>query len=661
MRRRQVHLDCHTGGAVPGVGSRFSKENFQEALKVGHVDSITIFAKCHHGFSYHPTEVGIMHPGLNGFNLLKAQIEAAHEIGVKTPVYLSAGLDHQLERKHPEWLLRDKDESLGGFDFTTPMFRRICFNSPYMDYLCEQVKEVVRNYDADGIFLDIVGVRPCYCQNCINTLLERGLDPYDEKNILMLAEETHLNYVRRIREAVDSVKPGTAVFHNSGHVTRGRRDLAHANTHLELESLPTGGWGYDHFPLSAAYSRTLGMEFLGMTGKFHLSWGDYGGFKHVNALRYEVALSQANGAGSSIGDFNHPTGEMQMATYKLIGAAYKEAEEREPWLIGSDFISQVAVLSSEAVGNYFNDPSKTKGKTDSVAPDVGCNRILMEGKYLYDYVDVEADISKYDLLILPDDVRVDEKIKEKIDAFIKNGGKILATGEAGLYTDKDEFAFDFGAEYLGKNEFMPDYYKPDFEMEGLFEGVYVMGCQGHKIKVTGGKSIGERQNPYFNRTLFQFSGHSHTPNNPDSGCDGVSVGKDGAYIGWDIFGEYGKNGYLMHKRLVCHIIDMLLAGKKLLKTNLPAQGVATMMDQKENNRLVVNLLYGAAVKRGNGVEIIEDLLPVLDTEVEISTDKTVKNAYLAPQMEKIDFKQDGNKVSFKVDKFENYQMVILDY
>lgn len=660
MRRRQVHLDCHTGGDIPEMGSKFSKENFQEALKVGHVDSITVFSKCHHGWSYHPTKVGHMHPTLK-FDLLKAQIEAAHEIGVKTPVYLSAGLDHRLERKHPEWLLRDKDESLGGFDFTTPMFRRVCFNSPYLDYLCNQIKEVLENYDADGIFLDIVGVRPCYCQNCINTLLERGLDPYNEENIMMLAEETHANYVKRVRETIDSVVPGGAVFHNGGHIRRGRYDLAFANSHLELESLPTGGWGYDHFPLSAAYTRTLGMEFLGMTGKFHLSWGDYGGFKHINALRYEVALSQASGAGSSIGDFNHPSGEMQMATYKLIGTAYKEAEEREPWLLGADFVSQVAVLSSEAVGNYFNDYSKNNGSVTSITPDVGCNRMLLEGKYLYDYVDVETDISKYDVLILPDDIRVDKKIKDKIDAFIKKGGKILATGKSGLYLDKDEFAFDFGAEFMGENEYNPDYYKPDFDMEGLFDGVYVMKCRGYNIKITDGKSVGERQNSYFNRTLFQFSGHSHTPNNPESSCDAVVVGKDGAYISWDIFEEYGRNGYLMHKRLVTHLIDILLGGKKVLKTNLPAQGVVTMMEQKENNRLVVNLLYAAAVKRGENVEIIEDLIPICDTEVEILTDKKIKNVYLAPQMENIAFKQDGNKVSFKVEKFENYQLVILDY
>ena len=660
MRRRQVHLDCHTGGAVPDMGSKFSKENFQEALKVGHVDSITIFSKCHHGWSYHPTKVGITHPTLK-FDLLKAQIEAAHEIGVKTPVYLSAGLDHQLERKHPEWLLRYKDESLGGFDFTTPMFRRVCFNTPYLDYLCAQIKEVLENYDADGIFLDIVGVRPCYCQNCINTLLERGLDPYDEKNILMLAEETHAKYVQKVRETIDSVVPGGRVFHNSGHIRRGRHDLAFVNSHLELESLPTGGWGYDHFPLSAAYTRTLGMDFLGMTGKFHLSWGDYGGFKHVNALRYEVALSQASGAGSSIGDFNHPTGEMQMATYKLIGTAYKEAEEREPWLIGAKNIAQIAVLSSEAVANYFNDIEKLEGGNTKITPDVGCNRILLEGKYLYNYVDLETDISTYDLVILPDDIRVDEKIKAKLDEFIKKGGKLLASGQSGLYRDKDEFAFDFGAEFEGKNEFKPDYYKPDFEMEGLFDGVYVMMCDGYNIKVTDGKSIGERQNSYFNRTLFQFSGHSHTPNNPESGCDGVVIGKDGGYIGWDIFEEYGKDGYLMHKRLVTHLIDELLGAKKILKTNLPAQGVTTMMDQKDENRLVVNLLYAAAVKRGENVEIIEDIIPIHDTEVEIVTDKTIKSVYLAPQNEKIDFKQEGDKVSFKVDKFENYQMAILDY
>ena len=86
MRFRQVHLDFHTSEKISDIGTKFDKEQFQEALKVGHVDSITVFSKCHHGWAYHPSKANEMHPNLS-FDLLKAQIEAAHEIGVKAPVY----------------------------------------------------------------------------------------------------------------------------------------------------------------------------------------------------------------------------------------------------------------------------------------------------------------------------------------------------------------------------------------------------------------------------------------------------------------------------------------------------------------------------------------------------------------------------------------------
>ena len=101
MRFRQVHLDFHTSGLIPNIGRKFSKSQFQDMLKLGHVDSITIFAKCHHGYAYFPSETIPKHPGLS-FDLLAAQIEAAHEIDVKVPIYLSVGLDEHLAWEHPE-------------------------------------------------------------------------------------------------------------------------------------------------------------------------------------------------------------------------------------------------------------------------------------------------------------------------------------------------------------------------------------------------------------------------------------------------------------------------------------------------------------------------------------------------------------------------------
>ena len=84
LRFRQVHLDFHTSPAIPGVGARFDKAQFQVVLKRGHVDSITIFSKCHHGSSYHPTAVGRMHPSLS-FDLLDAQVAACRELDVNHP------------------------------------------------------------------------------------------------------------------------------------------------------------------------------------------------------------------------------------------------------------------------------------------------------------------------------------------------------------------------------------------------------------------------------------------------------------------------------------------------------------------------------------------------------------------------------------------------
>ena len=142
MRFRQIHLDFHTSEKIAGIGSKFSKEQFQAALKAGHVDSITVFSKCHHGWAYHPSKANEMHPGLD-FDLLKAQIEAAHEIGVKTPVYLSAGMDEKYVQTHRGYAVRNQDEStVWPANFMQPGFHRLCMNTPYLDVLLAQIKEV---------------------------------------------------------------------------------------------------------------------------------------------------------------------------------------------------------------------------------------------------------------------------------------------------------------------------------------------------------------------------------------------------------------------------------------------------------------------------------------------------------------------------------------
>ena len=134
LRFRQVHLDFHTSPEIPDIGKAFNRKKWQETLKSAHVDSITCFSKCHHGWSYHPTEVGRIHPHLD-FDLLRAQFEACKEIDINVPIYISAGFDNMITDKHPEWRECSERSGYPG-KMLRAGFQRMCFNSHYLDYIC---------------------------------------------------------------------------------------------------------------------------------------------------------------------------------------------------------------------------------------------------------------------------------------------------------------------------------------------------------------------------------------------------------------------------------------------------------------------------------------------------------------------------------------------
>ncbi len=650
MNFRQVHLDFHTSEKIDNIGSKFDKKQFQEALIAGHVNSITVFSKCHHGYAYHPSMENEMHPGLK-FDLLKAQIDAAHEIGVKTPVYLSVGYDEKVVRRHPNWRFEPKDHYFDNFDF--PRYHTMCLNTPYLDYILAQIKEAAELYDADGIFLDIVGVRPCCCSTCMKSMLDRGMDPNNDDDIIKMGEIVYKNYLKKVRETIDSVKPGLPVFHNGGHIRQGRRDLAYGNTHLELESLPTGGWGYDHFPLSGKYAQNLGMEYLGMTGKFHTSWGEFGGYKHPNALRYEVSLSAAMGAKCSIGDQLAPDGHMDMTTYELIGAAYGELEQKEEWLDKVTPVCDVAVLSVES---SLNETGNAPAAARNQIADIGAGRMLLEGKYMFTVIDSQVDFDNYKVIVLPDNYFMTDEVKSRLIKFINGGGKLLASGSSVI--DENGFVLDFGAEYEGEGEFVPSYVRPVDNNPN--EADYIMYGPYKKIRKTNGAELAKVSEPYFNRTAKHYCSHKHAPSSGKYGGAGAICGRCGIYIAWDIFTDYAENGELIAKRLVCDALDILLCGAKALVTDLGSMGVASLMEQKEENRLVAHLLYAVPTKRGKSVEIIEDIYPVYNTELAVKMDEAPKKVYLAPQKEEIPFTYEKGYAKVNVEKIDCHQMVIFD-
>lgn len=659
--QRQVHLDFHTSEHIKGIGSKFSKEQFISCLKKGHINSITVFAKCHHGVAYFPSKTIHPHPYLE-IDLLSEMLDACREAGVEAPVYISAGLDMQYVFEHPEHSIIDNRNGThatvaeeDGVKFISDRphahYRRLCMNTPYLDHLVKQVEEVVERYRPIGIFLDIVGECVCYCENCRRTAREMGLDENDDASFIEVAKVVYKKYYTAINEAATRIKPDIRIFHNSGHIKCGRRDLAHANTHLEIESLPTGGWGYDHFPKTARYAMGLGMEYLGMTGKFHGTWGEFGGYKHPNALKYEVALSLANGAKCSVGDQMHPYGFLDDATYELIGQAYSDAEKLEEYCYDTTSVADIALLSLESYLVANNPPA-----------DAGACRMMLEGKYLYNVVDEDNDLSGYKLVIIPDGVKFSEALQNKLRAFVEGGGKLLMVGGASS-DGKSTHGFDLGVELLGAGNYNPAYYHPHYNALGLTSATYLVREQMYKTRLTDNSAValGYSRDTFFNRTPKHFCSHQHTPYVEEDSCPAVVIGKDGAYIAWDIFNEYATVGSIIHKDTFIKVVDELLGDKKTLKTNLGSAGVITLTDQKDKKRFVLHTLYAVPQTRGNGVQVIEDLPTIYGTTIELKLPVNVKKIYDALDKSEVAFTQDDDLCRITIDSFTCSKVLVIEY
>lgn len=636
---RCVHLDFHTSELIPDVGAKFDKEKFAKTLKDAKINSVTVFAKCHHGCFYYKGSKFFVHPGMQG-SLLDEQLDACKKAGVSAKIYISAGIDEHISRQHPEWLRREKY----GEDQDATGFRRLCFNSEYLDILKEQTREVVERYKPDGVFFDIISTWPCYCDNCLAEMKRRGLDPKDEKQAQIVNDEVNMRYFKEINAVVKSVSPNTQIVHNVPyHICT--REYIDVNDRIELESLPTGGWGYDNFPAMVAYLRRQNKNVVGMTGKFHRSWGEFGGYKYPEALRFEAALDLAYGTGMSVGDQLHPSGKLDDYTYEMIGDTFNWFEKRQKYS-GGEYLPELA-LYSPSLGIESDQDART-----------GASRILLEDKYLFDMIGDDEIDKKYPLIIIATARPLSAAEVEKFKIYADNGGKILAQGSAaGSLIDG---GVDLGFTEITADDLTPCYYVSKYPLKAGNGVPLVVFGKSWNIKASG-EVLCDKLSPYFKREGSNFCSHAHTPCDYDKVSPAITVGKHGIAVASDLFTLYATDGGMTAKVLITPLIERLLNNKKTVITDLPSSGKVTLY--RKGNGLTLHLVYANTVVRGGGnasVEVIEDIITISCVNVSLKAEKPVK-VVLRPDGKELPFIYENGTVNFSLKDFNCYAAIEFIY
>lgn len=656
---RQVHLDFHTSPYISGIGSRFDKKQFQAALKKGKVESITVFAKCHNSMCYYPTKIGKMHPNLD-FDLTGAMVDAAHEIGVRAPIYITAGWSEEDAARHPEWAQVTKDGSIFRVNYPDEdiaqdpnaprpfcCWTTLCLNdgNEYTKYLYDLTEEICKRYKKiDGLFYDICYIGDvCYCEACKKGMKEMGLDPQNVEDNRRYYLLKHKAFNEKCKAILDKYHSDATIFFNSGGADQYRSAYHENQTHFEMEDLPTAWGGYDKMPVRAKFFSKTGKFFLGMTGKFHLSWGEYGGFKIGDALKYEIANMALYGAGASIGDHLHPDGEMDMQTYENIGIAYDYLEKIAPFCYGGESTARVGIWLAE--------------KSNRGA-DEGISNVLLENQIDYDII-FNNNFADFDTVIFPDGVVLSDQSLSALKKYIADGGKVLFMGD-GLVKD-GKFQIDAGAEYISKGEFDCDYIFTDHqsaEKFGLPKSAMLCDICGEKVRLTDGEVLAQRTTPYFSRTMSRFSGHRNTPNDKNAEVSPAIIKKGNVvYMAHPMSKIYFNYGSLYQKRYLIMALSALNHNLAFTVEGLGSQGRATMIKQGDQHRYCLNMTYAAPVRRGIA-EIIEDIADLYNVKVTLNVPEKITKAYLGIEGDQLEIVMENGKPTVTIPKLHCHTSLV---
>ena len=612
--QRQVHLDYHNSPLIADLASEFDAREFARALARARINSVTIFAKCHHGMCYFPATYGTPHPALGGRDLLGEQIEALHREGIRAPIYTTVVWDEDVAARFPAWRQLRRDGTYPGQDNSGHPGAWKYLNyleEEYQDYLETQVREIAGRYgrEIDGFFFDILFFHPEACwSDASRRFRERhGLTADGPGTAERFQSAAQGAFARRFTDLVNRLVPAsTTVFYNapchlSVDSTAGARTRYPLMTHFEIESLPTGQWGYQHFPKLARAVAHWGQPWVGLTGRFHRSWGDFGGIKPRAALEYECFRTQALGGVNMVGDQLPPRGTLDANALRLIGEVYRQCEAAEPFYAGSRAIPQFANVCAYYPGQDFEAAAHS---------DEGA--MLMAGDMHRDVamIDERADLGAFELVQLADSVVVTPALAAKLRSYYEAGGSLLLSHRSGFDAD-GRWALDFlPLSFEGKwgkpVEKFPTYWRTRSEMhDAIGDADRVCYLQGIDVLAGAGtRVLVERVLPYFQRTDATFTSHVHAP--PLAMADpspAVVAGEQFVYFADPIFREYRETGNLMMRDSWHEAMNRLI-GPPPYGDGLPK--TIQSFPRRRGGDLILTLLHYIPTRKTLELDLIEE-------------------------------------------------------
>jgi hypothetical protein len=412
--------------------------------------------------------------------LMHAAFERMRGHGMRIVIGVSPYAPAEYVKAHPDWRLKHSPNEKPldpALDLNAPAnipLRSLSLNTPYGDYLIENLAEIFAEYRVDGISFD---------GNYHSTL---NYTPYDldlharetgrafpkkidltddDYKIYLLWADTKLeNWYRKLHARLREVNPQAAVYTwttnagRYGHFLTNPRVMS-ARMNLLFDS-PVQEWWLDEINLGAsvvpafgaAYVRALTGGRTGASEPYIMSHGNP--YSTSSFPRHELfvrcMMAMTNG---SITPLAVPTAAGKIAGDETL----REIGRRKKWFVRSTAEPWAALLVSEQTRQFYAGGQIMER---FLAHALGVFRVGAEEHLpitLITDLDVRSDrLAPYKVLILPNAAALSNSQVAAIRDYVKNGGGLVATCETSLFDElghaRSNFALAdlFGVDYQGR-------------------------------------------------------------------------------------------------------------------------------------------------------------------------------------------------------------------
>jgi hypothetical protein len=682
---RRLLVDTHVPDWDERLLASFDPADYVSTIAGAGFQSLMQYANSHAGLCLWRTSVGQMHRNMKGRDYFGEVMEQCRRHGLHRVAYYSLVFDDWAYRTHPEWRTlspagpeAERHERTG----------TVCINSPYTNHALACIRELVANYDFEGIFFDMTfWPTICYCSHCVARYLkEQGAEPpviVDWKDpqwrtFQKSRERWMREFTLSVTEAVKQIRPIPA-YHQFGTI------FSPWNVAVSLEQNEASDFAAGDFYGGAAQFSLVCKAYLGVTRhrpfefmtSRTLNLNDFETTKPFEQLALESLIPTIHSSACLLIDAIKPTGELNHRAYEYLSQINAMHDAYEPFL-GGEMLADVAIYYDKASmydpgANGMDATEAVKdmwGMKPHIEAAVGAARFLREAHIPFGVVTSAtlSQLSRYRAVVLPDVIEMTEEEARVLRDFVFNGGVLYASGASSMSAPGDAeqkllLGDVLGVRHVGKLGGKTTYLST--QDKELFNAIWPqenIGFSGPMVQVEAEPSaevLATVTLPFVdpeagNAINTRFAQIWSNPPATQPGRDpGIVLNRFGKGKTIWVAAPLESRGDAVDARIFLLLLKRVLPPPYKFEADTDRAVEITVFQQEDSHRLLVGLL---------NLQSQVPTIPVPATvRILVPEGYKARKVSLLPEQAEMDFSASGSYISFRVPAFKLIRMVLIEY